>query len=259
MNATVPVDRKALREIADTKDAMKFAEKVKYREGQTIVSKGLFFECENPEGCKGLDPISDEAEKIWKIVEDIAVDPPESEKLGEIKEWKFGDESTITVGELVKTDDGTAMKECLDPELCKSIPPGASKEDTEGVWREIQAKFIDLKLPKEELIITLYDALISYTKDEIVKDDSTGQVFECIDEEKCNETPTEESEGWKVKPEIEAPTNEEIKIIGKYYYWDTKIDNAVNPQWWSVMPGDLIVLTGDSDKVVMQAIDVAKI
>lgn len=74
---------------------MKFAENVKYRAGQTIVAKGIFFECEDATGCKGLDPISTEAENTWKIVEDIQVDPPASEDLGEIKEWAFDGETMI--------------------------------------------------------------------------------------------------------------------------------------------------------------------
>lgn len=192
------------------------------------MAKGLFFECDDPSGCKGLDPISTDAENIWKIKEDINVDPPASEELGEIKEWTFGDDSTITEGELIKTEDGTKMLECLDPDFCKSIPPDASEEDLEGVWREVQQMFIDLKLPVEELVILLYDAFLSYEREEFVKDDTTGLVFECIDEEKCLEAPTEESEGWAVKPDVEAPENIEITIKGKYYYWDTIVDASSN-------------------------------
>ena len=115
---------------------MKYSPEVKYRPGQLLVAKGVVFECEDAAGCKDVDPISTEAEQIWKVVEDVTVDIPVSEDFNteDIKEWTFGDAADIIEGELVKTEDGTAMLECIDEELCKSIPPDATAEEIEGVW-----------------------------------------------------------------------------------------------------------------------------
>lgn len=149
------------------------------------------------------------------------------------------------------------MLECLDPVLCKSIPPDASETDLEGVWREVQQMFIDLKLPQEELVILLFDLFTTYVKDEVVKDDTTGLVFECVDDEKCNEPPAEDSEGWEVKPDIEAPEDQDVTILGKFYYWNIDIPQEDNDQWHSIMPGDLVVGKSDADMKVYQTIELA--